>query len=172
MLKSKTRKQESQSRQCEDKEQGTILSGSLQLFDELDVPTQTFYVFFSGQGSYPGKGLIKKGFRHVGIMQQIPLGYIVHEPTFYALDTYILPEAPIDLMVERLRVRRPDYTVIEVVRELSNRDRKIVRFGLHTCVQTVAYIMGVCLPWYTLTPYALYKYLLKGRPEFIRVRRI
>lgn len=134
---------------------------SLKLERESDGPTQEFYVCFSGVGDWPGASLCKQGFSHVSIMERVPLGFIVHDANRAALDTYILPSAPLEEFLLELMQRRPDYTVMQVIKKATNRERHLIRFGLQSCVTIVSYILGIKLPFYSMTPYSLYKRLIE-----------
>ena|GEM_PF-3296575 len=150
----------------------TSLESQLVSEGGIDTPVQEFYICFSGCGEYPLNYLCRKGFNHVSIMERVPLGFIVHDANKSALDTYVLPEAPAEDFIKIFLKSRPDYTILAVRKSVSNRDQHVVRFGVHSCVSIVAYILGLRLPFYCLTPYGLYKRLMRGGGGIISVRRL
>lgn len=173
MLKSLTKKLKKSLSKLKDAVWPGELSNLSHDFDpHVATPIQVFYVCFSDAGDYWLKPFIKKNFTHVSVMERVPLGFIVHDPNQCALDTYILPEAPTEEFLKSFLKKRTDYTILEITKEASRREMRLIRFGLQSCVSIVAYIMSIRLPWYHLTPYRLYLRLLKGGDGIINIRKI
>jgi hypothetical protein len=171
--KSSTEKQEKSCEKSEVEALDTKSSQSKLVFDcGVETPVQEFYVCFSGCGDYLGSSKMKNGFNHVSIMEKLDCGFIVHDPNKYALDTYILPGVETVEFISRFLHNRPDYTLLEVSKEATVRTQRHLRLGMQSCVSIVAYIMGIKLPFYCLTPHSLYKYLVKGGQGILRTRRL
>lgn len=115
---------------------------------------------------------MQPNFTHVSIMEKIPLGFIVHDPNFQALDTYVLPAESTEAFLAAYLKQQPGTTIVEVTKAAVHHERGLIRFGLQSCVSVVAYILSLRLPWYVVTPYQLFKRLKPNRDGIISVRRL
>lgn len=102
-------------------------------------------------------------------MEQTEYGFIVHDPNKCALDTYILPDVPTREFFQQYLASNPDYTIISVTKPASQTGQYL-RFGLQSCVSVVAYIIGIRIPAWCVTPHSLYKHILKDK--YLNAREI
>lgn len=139
---------------------------------EVVTPLQTFYVCFSNAGKYFGSRYLKADFTHMSIMQRIPSGFIAIDPTWAALDIYLLPAESTRRYMKNFLIMRPDYTILEIIKEVSNKEHNMIRLGLQSCVTVCAYAMGIHVPWWVITPYQFYKQLKVGAYGIRSLRRM
>lgn len=110
--------------------------------------------------------IFKKGFGHVSVMYKDDFNWVAICPDVTILSINILPySASIDI-IEQL-MAYPEFTILEVKVRVSPSGRWWARFmpGF-TCVSLTKYYLG--LRWLNITPYSLYKRLLRKNMAVIR----
>lgn len=120
-------------------------------------------------GEFRISWMFKKGFSHVFLIINDGFNWIVLSPDTGILTIKILPY-PIDKDVIYILSGIKSMTILEVETEYDDgREKVFARFmpGF-TCVSIAKYYLG--LRWLTITPYRLYKKLLKRNMAKLRRR--
>jgi hypothetical protein len=128
--------------------------------------SRELYLVFHDDTAYFGSRFIKKGFKHVFIIERQAMGWICLDPSRSDLIASILPAQYESDVISELKNNNPDVTVLPLEVLATNRSN-YPRPGIQSCVGAVQYSLGVWWP-FVLTPWRLYNKLIKSPPIHIR----
>ncbi len=142
-----------------------------QLGLSLEYRERTFYVVFASADKYVWSLFLKEGFTHCYVIEKLEHIWIMCDPTRVGLNIvlpYCASEHP---LIENMMVLSPDIRVLEIVTK-GQVNSFLLRPKLMTCVSVVQYVTAISL-YFCITPYSLFKKLLRCRHEnLVSVREI
>ncbi len=129
--------------------------------------TRELYICFHDDSAYFGSRFIKKGFKHVFVIERQALGWICTDASRTDLSNTILPASWGTDIIPTFIENNPSITVVKLLVTLTGK-ANFPRPGMLSCVGIVQYILGVCWPT-VLTPWMLYNRIIKKPPSHIKV---
>lgn len=100
---------------------------------------------------------LKKGFRHCFLVLNDGCNWITYDPTS-AFTDIVVQKTPMDFDLPKWFSQRGDFVVPTII----EKQKKIAPLSIFTCVEGVKRVLGIHNLW-ILTPYQLYKYLIKNK---------
>ncbi len=114
--------------------------------------------------------LMKKDFGHVYIIAKDQFNWVQIDPRNASLEVCILAFKPEDDVPEILNEKYGHRFIRVEVEQKINKWPNLNPFKMIHCVNIVKYILGIKM--WAVTPYKLYKKLLKMTPRQLKKRRI
>jgi len=130
-----------------------------------------FILIFTDCAPYRLSKCLKKGYTHVYTLEKLEGMWLVFNPTRYGLDLYAPCSDKTDL-VKRLKDNDTPITKALHVLVTECKGGLIDPPQLLNCVTLAGYFMGVRFGLHELTPYRLYKSLLRRPRDGVSVKEI
>ena len=126
-----------------------------------------YVVFVDGDIAYPFSFLVKKGFKHVFIIERTALGWTCFDPNRHYLRCVLLPASwDVDVIAD-YKLVEPNARIIHL-ECMSHEKRMYPQISIMSCVSVVQYALGVYWP-HVLTPWQLYTKILKSKEKHLKV---
>lgn len=123
-------------------------------------PVQSYWLYFADT-NHPIRFMLKRNYTHVAVLTNDGKQWMILDPTNNQLRVQVLNYAITD-DVPSIYIKSA-YRVIKVNMYPMDYKRQRKRLGVMSCVSHTCYIMGLKIK--ALTPYALFKKLLKLRTD-------
>lgn len=119
-------------------------------------PLRTYYVCFLNT-NHPIRYLLKRNFTHVAVVLEDTRYFILLDPQNNKLRCDIVSRVDQPKFADD--IKKYAHRVLKVTMYSMNNTRSRKRFGVMSCVSHACYFLGLKIR--ALTPYALYKKLIK-----------
>lgn len=141
-------------------------------FDSLFEPRErTFYVIFCDSAPHWLSFLCKQGFNHCYLIEKLEHIYMMVDPTRCGLNISIPPCSAQHDLIYHMKKLDPNLTVVKVITKESTQE-PVFKPKLLNCVSILQHALGVSFPFFCLTPFQLYRSLLKKHPHIATAKEL
>ena len=131
---------------------GDLETGGL----SVDVRARAIVVF-TGETTLPWLRILRSGFRHCYAIIESNGQWILYNPASHQTEIYAMGAAPMHELVNWLFTE----PVVLAVWKIHTASKKVAPHRPYTCVEALKRALGIQAR-YILTPWQLYKYLIKN----------